>query len=326
MPSTSVSYINEYFESDRLADNINDALMLLEGAFADYTAEMDRLDLKDFFEGTDSSDKKEEKKGGILHAIGSAVIAILSSLADFIRNITGKIGGSSKELKEDQDKLNKILDDNPYLRDQVVEGLKEEWFTVKDVVQYEKDISGLIHMLNENKISHQAFLDKLGEKTEKFNRSGTSILSAGKTLAAIIALPLIIVSSCKEAKQACQSLHKAISDFKAKAAKNYVEKEQGIMKSVINALGNAVGLTTKECEFRVKAEERTEGIIHKLANSKLGKFMKVDDESSETRRDKMHHDEAMHKFRQRDARNAAWKKNRDVYRNAKTLHEDELTI
>ena len=57
-----------------------------------------------------------------------------------------------------------------------------------------------------------------------------------------------IVTGCKKSKEALQETRKVYEDFKTKVERNYTENDASKAKSVLNALGQVLGVTNKEAE------------------------------------------------------------------------------
>lgn len=255
--TTCQSYINEYSFFDAVYDVLESTEKELTVTMYDYENAKRQITLNSFFENSDSEDEAImlEKEGeGILSKIGNMVVNILKALADAIKSVTDKIFGNTNKMKDDVEIVNQMMTEHPELAKEVAKGIREEWFTYKDVSQFEKDITGLINMLEKNAIDHETFLDKIKNACNKFNDSAKPIITAGTTVASAIGVVGKVGKACKEGKSALVSFNKTAEEFKERVDKNYTEHDVNKAKAIMNAISNAIGLTTKECNDRVAGQ------------------------------------------------------------------------
>lgn len=288
MTMTSNSYINEYSFFDDVFDCLNESVKDVSVAVGFYNIKKHQLESKMMFESSSDTDYKVllEKEGeGVLAKIGNAVVNLINKITSFIKKFTDKITGNIKVGKSDEEKVNQILAQHPELKNQVVEGIDKEWFTVADVAKFEKDVIGLIQMLNKNAIDHQTFMDKFKARCKAFTDSAAPILGATTTVIGFMKILPEIHKAAKGSRDAIAAFKGTCEKFKDDVDRNYGEAEVNKAHAIMNALSQAIGLTTKECQKSATMQSRWSTWASKFCNSGLGKVMKVDDSSVQARRD-----------------------------------------
>jgi hypothetical protein len=280
---TNSAFINEYKLYDDVFDCIESCQKEATLALYHYNNTAKQMKMKAFFEGVDVDILMEAENEGFLTKIGNKVLQLLTTIANFIRGITEKITGNVKGMKSDEERVTKIITEHPELKKQVCKGLKEEWFQYKDVAKYEKDIAGLINMLEKEQIDHQTFMDKVKKASEDFTSSAKSIINVGTSIAGLIKIVPNVHHACKEAKESVSEMSGLVETFKGNVEKNYADHDQNKVTSIFNALSQAVGLTTKECSDRVAGQSWISNTFHNFANSKVGGVLHIDDDSRDMR-------------------------------------------
>lgn len=283
---TSQSFINEYRDFDDVFDCITECQKDVTVALYNFNQNTRNVMMKGFFEGVDVDTVMEKETEGFLSKIGSAVLNLIAKVADFLRKIGDKILGNTKLIKTDEEKVSQILAKHPELKKDVCKGLKEEWFTYKDVAAFEKDIAGLINMLERNAIDHETFKDKVTKAINKFNESAKPVITAGATVANLVSIVPTVHKSCADAKKSVSAMSDMLDKFKNDVDKNYGDHDQNKATSIFNALSQAVGLTTKECTDRVVGQKGLSGMLNKLCNSKVGEALHLDDTHRDARHQK----------------------------------------
>lgn len=251
---TNYAYINEFGFLDDLIDCINESTNDVAVRMYDYNNKLRETSTKAFFEGVNEDVFMEKEKEGVLATIGKGIITLIEKIKEAITKLTEAIVGKSKEAESEAEIVNRIIEKHPELKNKVCEGIQKEWFTYKDVATYEKDVIGLINMLEKNAIDHRTFKDKMQAAADKFEASAKPIIAIGTTIGALLGLVGTIGLKSKKAKGTLQSLGKTTEKFKNDFDKNKNTQNANIFSSVFNALGQAIGLITKECQHRAKSQ------------------------------------------------------------------------
>lgn len=284
MITTNYEYIHEYSLFDDMFDFLESTKKEIDIAVINYNTKKRQLEMKSFFEGTLDAEMIIEAEGqGVLAKIGNTVMALIKKIRDFISKIGDKILGNTRIIKSDVEIVNQMIAQNPELKTKVANGINNEWFTYKDIAAYEKDIVGLITMLEKKAIDHQTFMDRVKAATTKFNNSAKPIIATGCTIAALIGIVPKVAKSCASAKQSMQKLSKDVEEFRDRVDRNYSEKDVNMAHAVLNALSNAIGIGTKECQERTAGQGKLASFISSFKNGKIGKAIHVDDEHRDAR-------------------------------------------
>ena len=286
MVTTSNSYIHEYSFFDDVFDCLNESVKDVSVAMGWYNIKKHQLESKMMFESSSDVDYKVllEKEGeGVLAKIGNAVMNIINKITAFIKKFTDKITGNMKLGKSDEEKVNQILAQHPELKNQVVEGIDKEWFTVADVAKFEKDVVGLIQMLNKNAIDHQTFMDKFKAKCKAFTDSAAPILGATTTVIGFMKILPDVHNYARGTKNAITAFRGTCEKFKDDVDRNYAEQDANKAQAIMNALSQAIGLTTKECQKSAIMQSRWRSWASKFTESRAGKAIKADKQSRDDR-------------------------------------------
>lgn len=281
---TSVMFINEYSLSDSVIECAEEVVASVMSAAWDYENHKRDIELRAVLESADTTAILLEKEGqGFLASVGNAIMTLIHKVEEFLKKITDVLFGSLKKNKDEVEIVTRLITQYPELKTVVCKGLNEEWFTYKDIAAYEKDVCGLIQMLEKKSIDHQTFKDKLKKAMDKFNDSAQPLVTAAKNVQDLLGFIPKVHEHATNGKKAMQSLSSTLKTFKKNVDHNYGKQEAGVIKSIVNALGQAVGLCSKECEYRVKSTSKLGRYIHKLSNSKIGTPLKLDDASRDSR-------------------------------------------
>ena len=303
MVSTNAAYINEFGFFDDMYNCLESTMNDMNTQFADFEIKKHSLEMRHYFEDVEDYDVLLEKEGeGVLAKIGNAILKIISKITGLIKSLMEKVFGNAKQIRTDEEIVNKMIKDHPELQAQIIKGINKEWFTVRDIAPFEKDITGLIQMLEKNAIDHQTFREKVAARCIEFTKSAAPFLGVATTAAGFLKAGAAINKGAVGTKEALQNLSKTCEEFKDRVDRNYGEKEVSKAQAIMNALGNVVGVTTKECERRAANQSAFAKFLNKIANSKAGKLVHADDESQHERQakvkeklDKKHEQEAKDK-------------------------------
>ena len=267
MTKTCKSYIEEYNIFDSVFESLNDVSKDVNIAIAQYDMKMHQFRSKMFFESSqiDYDALMESEGENVLSRIGNAVLKLIQKVTDFISKITNKINDNIKYSKSDEEKVNQIITQHPELRNQVIDGIDKNWFTVSDVAKFEKDVIGLINMLNKNAIDHQTFMDKFRASCKKFAESNAPILAATTTVIGFMKIVPEIHKQVRGVKNAINSFNEAGKKFKNDIDNNYSKDDITKANAIMYALKQAIGLTTSECKHQVESQNKVRNVFRWIA-------------------------------------------------------------
>ena len=282
---TSASYIHEYSLFDAVLESVAEGKKTVYEAVVSYETAAHKLDMMNFFEDANADVKSDtsEKRKNIFERIGAQVMKIVNAVTKFIADLSDNLLKALKISKTDEEKVNQILKSHPELRNEVVNGIDKNWFSVKDVAQYEKDVIGLCEMLKQNKIDHQTFMEKLSASAKKFNESAKPIVDAAGTVGGILGAIGLLHKKANESKSALDSLKKRFAEFGKEVDNNKAYAGEGTASAIFNAFSDLIHARTQDCKDHASMVSKTNGILGKIINSGVGKALKVDDASRTNR-------------------------------------------
>jgi predicted DNA-binding ArsR family transcriptional regulator len=267
---TNQAFINEYKYIDMMNEVVYNCQKEAAMALYEFNNARRNAELTSFFESSDMEIIMEKENEGFFAKIGNAITKLINQIAEFLTNITNTILGNTKLIKSDEEKVSIILKEHPDLKNTVCKGLKEEWFTYKDIAAYEKDIAGLINMLEQNKIDHKEFSDKIADAEKKFNASAKPIINMAASISTLLLIIPKVTKSCAEAKKSVSTISEMAEKFKKNVDTNYGVHDQDKVTSILNAIAQAAGITTKECSDRTKGQSFIYKTLNKITNGKYG--------------------------------------------------------
>ena len=255
MVRTDQSYINQYLKYDLVFE----ACDACERACieADYLLRKSQRDayLNSFFEASLFGKKKDpvvkkadDAEDNFFAKIGKAISDLIKKITDFIKDIGAAITGKQRDIDADTKAVNKIIAENPELKNTIVKGIKKEWFTKHDVAAYKSDIVGLINMLDQGKIDNETAIDKFNESTKKFVTGAKDTAIAALTISGAMKLASNINNFRSENKKLAddiRSMAEKTRDDVTKAGKNPKSISTQV-KILTNALKVIVGLDRQQ--------------------------------------------------------------------------------
>lgn len=255
MVKTDQSYINQYLKYDLVFEACDECeRACIE---ADYLLRKSQRDayLNSFFEASLFGKKKDPvvKKAdaaedNFFAKIGKAISDLIKRITDFIKDIGAAITGKQRDIDADTKAVNKIIAENPELKNTIVKGIKKEWFTKHDVAAYKNDIVGLINMLDQGKIDNESAMEKFNDATKKFVNGAKNAAIASLTISGAMKLASNINNFRTENKKLADDLRKSaeeIKDATTKAGKNPKSISTQV-KILTNALKVIVGIDQKQ--------------------------------------------------------------------------------
>lgn len=231
MVRTDQAYINEYL----VYDEVFEACEACERACveADYfmmkQARRDYLDAY-FSEALNFGKKPQQEETNIFAKLGKAIVTLLNKIRDFIRKITDAILGTQRRTAKANSAIQKIIADNPELKNKILKGVKKEWFTIYDVAAYKNDVIGLINMMDQAKIDNATAMDKFKEATAKLGKGTmTALAGTGGVLGAIKCIGEITKSrdAISKTSKSLENMTKVVQSEVEKAAKEKGQDPNG---------------------------------------------------------------------------------------------------
>ena len=248
---TNYKYIHEFDIIDEFYEDSNAILESLQN------------DIHDYYKAKSEAELEE-----LLHFLSLLIL------------IVNKIFHRSEKIESDVDIVNKMIIEHPEIRDAVVKGIKEEWFTYRDVVAYEKDVVQLMIMLEKEQISHKKFKEKVGEKTDKFISGGKKIALIGGTVAALMLIVPKTLSAYKQCKKAGNEIANTMKKSKGKA-KNIKESASGddsyiqTQEALLSGGANAYNIINKYNNVQLSNLEKIMNAIKSTSEDLVGKKEKA---------------------------------------------------
>lgn len=255
MVKTDQSYINQYLTYDLVFEACDECeRACIE---ADYLLRKSQRDayLNSFFEASLFGKKKDpvvkkadDAEDNFFAKIGKAISALIKRITDFIKDIGAAITGKQRDIDADTKAVNKIIAENPELKNTIVKGIKKEWFTKHDVAAYKNDIVGLINMLDQGKIDNESAMEKFNDATKKFVNGAKNAAIASLTISGAMKLASNINNFRTENKKLADDLRKSaenIKDSTTKAGKNPKSISTQV-KILTNALKVIVGIDREQ--------------------------------------------------------------------------------
>lgn len=255
MVRTDQSYINQYLKYDLVFE----ACDACERACieADYLLRKSQRDayLNSFFEASLFGKKKDpvvkkadDAEDNFFAKIGKAISDLIKKITDFIKDIGAAITGKQRDIDADTKAVNKIIAENPELKNTIVKGIKKEWFTKHDVAAYKSDIVGLINMLDQGKIDNETAIDKFNESTKKFVTGAKDAAIAALTISGAMKLASNINNFRTENKKLADDIRSMAEKTREDATKGGKNPKSisTQVKILTNALKVIVGLDRQQ--------------------------------------------------------------------------------
>lgn len=246
---TSSNFINEYSFCDEVMEVLESAEKDITTALYKYNSKVRQLELNSIFAESEANYNVmlEAENEGLLATIGNAALKIIETISNFIKEFTAKITGNTKTAKSVSETVNKMVIEHPELKDQIIKGIDKEWYTMRDVAAFEKDIIGLTNMLKKQAIDHMTFKEKVFAKCKSFSETAAPIITTGAKISTIIGLPLILCKQATESKKSLTSMRDTFKTVSNEFNKNREYYGADTIGAFTNAYGKAMGLVAKEC-------------------------------------------------------------------------------
>lgn len=283
MVKTDQSYINQYLKYDLVFEACDECeRACIE---ADYLLRKSQRDayLNSFFEASLFGKKKDPvvKKAdaaedNFFAKIGKAISDLIKRITDFIKDIGAAITGKQRDIDADTKAVNKIIAENPELKNTIVKGIKKEWFTKHDVAAYKNDIVGLINMLDQGKIDNESAIDKFNDATKKFVNGAKSAAIASLTISGAMKLASNINNFRTENKKLADDVRKMAEQTRDDATKGGKDPKSisTRVKILTNALKVIVGIDQEQDAAADEIRKKSKNV--NAAANKVNSVNKVD--------------------------------------------------
>lgn len=267
MLTTNNAYIKEYSLFDDMLENTDSFMADINKAFYEYENACRQIELKSFFENTSDSEYMfEAEKKSFVEKIGEKILELIEKISDFIKSIGERITGNIKKEKSYEETVTEILKEHPELRNDIINGINKEWYTVKDIAKLEKDIVGLTTLVKQKKIDNETLKEKVTSIFSNFHDSAAPITSSIKDINTLTSAFPTLVKNAEDGKRSLLKIKEAAADFQEAYRRNYEDYDNNVISSFLNALGQATGFATEECKVRVNAQEKSNNIFSKFIN------------------------------------------------------------
>lgn len=266
---TSHDFIHEYGIIDDFAEALHEANTIINESVFQYKQAVHSIEMKQLFEAaSDDYPVMLEKEGqGVLAKIGNAVVTLIKKIGEFIEKFASAFLGFFKKDKDEAAKVTKMVKENPALSDRILKGLKKEWFTTKDVAQYEKDINGLIKMLEKHEIDHKTFKDRMADAFDKFNKSAVPLCTTVGTISAVLAIGPNLAKAADSNKKLMEKLKTNMEVFEQEKLNNQTNPNMDDLQAVLGAFNKAYMGFNTNCGTLLKIKNTYErfkkGILEK---------------------------------------------------------------
>ena len=271
-------YLHEYDAYDSLMITLESIQEVV--AYANYQEKMrDRAaDMIMLFEDGNPEEAKATANKNIFEKIGSKVRELIEKIKEFVSWIADKIRDIIPGMKNDAEKANQILKDNPDLRDQIIMAYKEGDMTLKDIASLEKDVESVMRLYEAGKIDEDTASGKIHKAIETFNKSGATIIKTAGTVAGLIGAIGVVTTAIVKMRSTNKEFQGLIEKYRDNLDKIRVNNPRGAkVGQVLSALSQTIGLTSEESKKAISIGSR----IKKALSSFVKKNSETADDSAE---------------------------------------------
>lgn len=284
MAMTSPAFIHENDDLENLNDAIDVFMQEVTSIENDLYTDLHRLDMQAYFEATTNAEEKIAKaKKNAFARIGDAILKLIQKVREFLERMLEKINIFKKKQAPAEEIVTKMLKDHPELKSQILNGLNKEWFTVKDVAAFEKDVVGLINMLNSNAIDHATFKEKFDMRLNKFHQSASPVVAVSNDAGSVARAISSMFSACGNTRKAIINFTKFLKDGKIEETRK--EDERKAEKEDYYQRGKADRETEYQRNRKDKEAEYQRGRKDKEDEYKRSRKDKLEDEKRKNQHD-----------------------------------------
>lgn len=265
---TCAAFIHEYDAYDDFEESCYQFDRELAVAEFELAKAYHAADMNIFFEGEegDANAKKAEASDSFLAKIGKMIQSLIESIGKVIESFTGKITNIGKNVRTDKEKIEAILAKRPELAKDINVGLEKGWYTEKDVASFEKDTLGLLKLVEQGKMDHKTFAQKIGDSIKKFNEATGEPAQACKNVKELFSVVPSVMDNCSKTQ-------KSLNESKGRLTKFFDEIKNN--KTANNNYFQAAALAhkaiaeqrEKEAKNAKKAAEQTASAMDRIAKA-----------------------------------------------------------
>lgn len=224
-------------------------------------------DISMLFEDADPEEVKAAVNKNIFEKIGSKIRLLIGKIKEFGQWIADKIAEIIPGMKNDSEKANQILKDNPDLRDQIILAYREGDMTLKDIAGLEKDVEAVMRLYEAGKIDEDTASGKIKTAIDKFNKSGETILKTAGTVAGLLTIVGVFTAAVVKMRKSNKEFQEIIESYHRSLEKIRTKNPSGSkVGSVLSALSQALGFSSEEVKNKISMSQ-------KIRNA-LGKFVR----------------------------------------------------
>ena len=272
MICTSYGYIHEYAIFDDITECLTECFNVIDSQANNLDRIDHELELRSVLEaGFSNADVIfEAEKESILAKIGNTIIAIIDKVKKFIKHIAETLFGSKKDDEDAEAKLNRILKENPALKQEIIDGLDKEWFTIGDIAKYEKDVLGLTKMLQQNAIDHETFKQRMARSLQSFNESMKPVGTAATTIIILVTFVPKLMGSIVDARKALTNITGALAKINETKEELFLDGASKF-RATVGAYQEACGVCIDYIKQQMKKKSMLAKFRDKIINSEFGK-------------------------------------------------------
>lgn len=261
------------YECQLYLESVDD---LVQNIFYDYKYKMNMVALESsIMDEVNEADMVylEKEKKNIVEKIGSVIISIFEKVIKAIKNFQEWIKNFSFRNKSNGEKLDKLLNEHPELKDEIKESISKGDINLSDIRSL-KDLDAayeeILRMAKDEKTDGKTLREKWKRAVKKFDEQNSAIVKAGKVaggVTAIIGAGVAVYTlnqKIKESKLNSIESEGSLQKLQREAYKTL--KDRGV---ITNDMGKHESLTaiTRECLGEHEAAEKHDAtVIQRLQN------------------------------------------------------------
>lgn len=277
------------YECQLYLESVDD---LIQDIFYDYKYKMNMVALEssimDEVNEADTVYLEKEKKN-IVEKIGSVIISIFEKVIKAIKNFQEWIKNFSFRNKSNGEKLDKLLNEHPELKDEIKESISRGEINLSDIRslrELDAAYEEILRMSKDEKTDGKTLREKWKRAVKKFDEQNSAIVKAGKVaggVTAIIGAGLAVYTlkqKIKESKLNGTESERSLQKLQRETYKTL--KEQGI---ITDDMGKYESLTAiaRECngchsaaaKQDATAIQRLQNFVDRCLDSATNKLKKI---------------------------------------------------
>ena len=265
---TCAAFIHEYDAYDDFEEACYEFDRELAVAEFELAKAYHAADMNIFFEGEegDANAKKAEASDSFLAKIGKMIQSLIESIGKLIESFTGKIANIGKTARTDKEKIEAILAKRPELAKDINVGLEKGWYTERDVASFEKDTLGLLKLVEQGKMDHKTFSQRINDMFKKFNEGAGEPAQACKNVKEILSIAPTVMDHCSKTQRHLQESKSSMSKFFEELKKNKTA-DNNYFQAAALAHKAIAAAKKKDADDAKKAAEQTASTLDRIAKA-----------------------------------------------------------